>query len=446
MSIAPPTVPGGRPPATPVLGVVADDLTGATDVASMLVRSGMRCVQVVGVPHDAAVSTLGAEGVDAIVVALKSRTQPAARAVADALAALDWLRRAGATQFYFKVCSTFDSTPGGNIGPVADALLDALHGAPGGGFTVACPAFPENGRTVFRGHLFVGDQLLSDSSMRHHPLTPMTDANLVRVLQAQTPHAVGLVRHDTVAQGADAVRARFDALRAQGVRHAVVDAIDDRDLRTIARACATLPLIVAGAGLALGLPEALRERGVLGPGAGDEAARLAAVGGAQAILSGSCSAATRAQVAEWIAQGRPALSVDPRRLARGEPVADEVLCWARQRLAQGAVLVHAGAPAEELQAVQAELGAELAGDLVERCLAQVAHGLADAGVRRFVVAGGETSGAVVQALGVTQLRIGAAIDPGVPWTQAVGRPLLLALKSGNFGGRDFFGKALALSS
>ncbi|MFN3297113.1 3-oxo-tetronate kinase, partial [Caldimonas sp.] len=222
-----------------VLGVIADDFTGATDVASMLVRAGMRTVQVIGVPDGPPPKA------DAVVVALKSRTIPAAQAVADSLAALRWLQAAGAKQFYFKYCSTFDSTPAGNIGPVTEALLEAL----GSDFTIACPAFPENGRTVFRGHLFVGDQLLSDSGMRHHPLTPMTDANLVKVLQAQSRGRVGLLRYDTVGQGVQAVRERLAQLRAEGVRLAVADAIDNDDLRTLAAACAGLPLITAGSGV-----------------------------------------------------------------------------------------------------------------------------------------------------------------------------------------------------
>jgi uncharacterized protein YgbK (DUF1537 family) len=416
-----------------ILGVVADDFTGATDVASMLVRAGMRTVQVIGVPDGEAPAA------DAVVVALKSRTVPAADAVRESLAALQWLRRAGARQCYFKYCSTFDSTPQGNIGPVAEALMDALDTD----FTIACPAFPENGRTVFRGHLFVGDALLSDSGMRDHPLTPMTDANLVRVLQAQSRGRVGLVRHDVVARGAAAVRERFDALRAEGVRLAVADAIDDDDLRVLALACADLPLVTAGSGVALGLPAAYAERGWLRPDA--RAATLQHVGGQGAVVSGSCATATRAQVAQWLQAGRPAFKVDAGALAAGAPLPAQAVSWARERLSQGPVLVYATAEPAEVAQVQQRLGVERAGALVEQCLAEVATGLVDAGVRRLVVAGGETSGAVVQALGVRQLRIGGTIDPGVPWTQAEGRPLLLALKSGNFGGIHFFEKALSSS-
>ncbi|WP_372525566.1 3-oxo-tetronate kinase [Piscinibacter sp.] len=414
-----------------ILGVIADDFTGATDVAGMLVQSGLRTVQVIGVPQGPAPDA------DAVVVALKSRTAPAAAAVRESLAALRWLRAAGARQFYFKVCSTFDSTPAGNIGPVAEALMAELDAE----FAIACPAFPENGRTVFRGHLFVGDELLSDSGMRDHPLTPMRDANLVRVLQAQSRGKVGLLRYDTVAHGPAAIRERCAALRAGGVTLAVADAIDNDDLRALAEACAEQPLITAGSGVALGLPAAYASRGWLRPDA--SAASLPAVGGAAAVLSGSCSTATNAQVLHWLQSGRPGFRVDALALAAEAPVADEALAWARERLAAGPVMVYATSAPQDVKAVQSALGVERAGQLVERCLAQVASALADSGVRRFVVAGGETSGAVVQALGVSTLRIGVTIDPGVPWTQAEGRPLLLALKSGNFGSIDFFSKALS---
>jgi 3-dehydrotetronate 4-kinase len=420
------------------LGVIADDFTGATDVASMLVRAGMRTVQVIGVPQTKAPDA------DAIVVALKTRTVPATEAVRESLAALRWLQAAGMRQCYFKYCSTFDSTPAGNIGPVTEALMDAL----GAELTIACPAFPENGRTVFRGHLFVGDVLLSDSGMRDHPLTPMRDANLVRVLQAQSTRRVGLLRHDVIARGAAAAGAALDALRADGVAIAIADAIDNDDLRVLAAACADLPLLTAGSGLALGLPAVYAERGWLVPDA--RAAALDEARGAAAVLAGSCSLATNAQVQRWRDAGRPAFAIDPRALARGEPVAAAALTWAQAQPAGEPVLIYATAPAQALQAVQAELGAARAGALVEACLAQIARSLVDRGVRRLVVAGGETSGAVVKALGVTQLRIGAAICPGVPWTQADGgahgAPLQLALKSGNFGGPDFFDEALRFGS
>lgn len=416
-----------------ILGVIADDFTGATDVASMLVRGGMRTVQVIGVPDGPVPQA------DAVVVALKSRTCPTGEAVADSLAALRWLRQAGARQFYFKYCSTFDSTAQGNIGPVAEALMQAL----GTDFTIACPAFPENGRTVFRGHLFVGDALLSDSGMREHPLTPMTDANLVRVLQAQVQGRVGLAADSVVRQGVPALRARLRELRGSRYRFAIVDATDNDALRTMAAAADDLPLLTAGSGLALGLPEVYVQRGWLQPDA--SASRLPGVGGYQAVLSGSCSQATRGQVAHWVGQGRRAFRLDPMDLAAGKDLAAEAIEDWRRHLDEP-MLFYATAEPDTVRAAQQAMGVQQAGEIVEGALSRIARTLAGEGVRRFVVAGGETSGAVVQALDVRQLRIGPTIDPGVPWTQVEGRPLLLALKSGNFGTEDFFTKALALTA
>ena len=426
-----------------ILGVIADDFTGATDVASMLVRAGLRTVQSIGVPADGAGPGLGSDlqQADAVVVALKSRTTPAADAVAQSLEALRWLQAAGARQFYFKVCSTFDSTPAGNIGQVAEALMAAL----GTDLTIVCPAFPEMGRTVFKGHLFVGDALLSDTGMRQHPLTPMTDANLVRVLQAQCQGTVGLLRHDTVAQGAEAIATQLDTLRSQGVRLVVADAVDNADLQRLAAGAVRWPLWVAGSGLALGLPALLARGGAVT--LDTDAAQLDALTGPAAVLAGSCSQATQAQVAQWISAGRPALQIDPAALARGKPVVAQALAWAAQQTSTP--LLYATTDATTLASTQATLGSAQAGALVEQALAQIAQGLVAAGTQRLVVAGGETSGAVVQALDVALLRIGAAICPGVPWTQAVRAadqaPLQLALKSGNFGGTDFFAEALGLA-
>ena len=414
-----------------LLGCIADDFTGATDLANNLVRGGMRVVQTIGVPADAA----GIDA-DAVVVALKSRTIAPAAAVDQSLAALQWLQRAGARQIYFKVCSTFDSTDQGNIGPVAEALQQAL----GADCVPVCPAFPEAQRTVFKGHLFVGDVLLSHSSIRHHPLTPMTDANLVQVLQRQCAGRVGLIDHAVVARGADAVRARLDALRHAGTRLAIVDAISNDDLMTMGRGFAGLPLIVAGSGVAIGLPQ---NHGLAHSAT---AAQLPPPSGLRAIVSGSCSAATNAQVADFVARGGAAFALEPLRIARGDDLVTEALAWAGPQLGQGPVLVYATAQAEQVQDVQARLGVAQAGALVEEALSRIALGLVERGVRQLIVAGGETSGACTQALGVQQLRIGPQIDPGVPWchaeTPAAGpQGLHIALKSGNFGAVDFFRKA-----
>ena len=421
-----------------LLGCIADDFTGATDLASMLVRAGMRTVQTIGVPADARL----ASGADAVVVALKSRTIPAAEAVSQSLAALAWLRSAGARQIYFKYCSTFDSTPAGNIGPVGDALLDAL----GADFTIACPAFPENGRTIYKGYLFVGDLLLADSPMKDHPLTPMRDASLVRVLAEQTKRAVGLVEHKTVRRGTGAIRARFDELRTNGTAYAIVDALADEDLMAIGAACADLALVTAGSGIALGLPQNFFAAGLMQPRT--DAAQLPDAGGKPAVLAGSCSAATREQVARMAAR-HPAHALDPIAEPDAARLAAKALTTIAPALEAGSpFLVYSTAEPSQVAAVQAKLGAERAATLIEEALALVAERIVASGVRRLVVAGGETSGAVVKALGVRALAIGPQIDPGVPWTTSVGSDprIALALKSGNFGAPDFFEKALAQSS
>jgi uncharacterized protein YgbK (DUF1537 family) len=417
-----------------LLGCIADDFTGATDLANNLVRRGMRVVQTIGVPREGA--TVDA---DAVVVALKSRTIEPAAAVEQSLAALNWLKAGGATQIYFKVCSTFDSTDRGNIGPVAESLMNAL----GADFATVCPAFPENQRTVFKGHLFVGDLLLSESGMRHHPLTPMTDPNLVRVLQRQCAGKVGLIDHAVVGRGVGAIQARMAALRAEDARFAIVDAVSDEDLMTMGRAFADLPLIVAGSGVAIGLPQ----NHAITPSEG--AARLPKASGLRAIISGSCSVASNAQVADFLGRGGEGFAIDPLRIAEGEDVVTAALTWAGPRLSSKPVLFYATAQPGEVKSVQGRLGVERAGVLVEHALSAIARRVVERGVRQLLVAGGETSGACVQALEVARMRIGPQIDPGVPWCHADSPAagldgLHLALKSGNFGTVDFFTKAFGL--
>jgi uncharacterized protein YgbK (DUF1537 family) len=363
-----------------LLGCIADDFTGATDLANMLVRGGMRTVQTIGVPASNDVVEA-----DALVVALKSRTIPSADAVAQSLAALDWLRAQRCRQFFFKYCSTFDSTDAGNIGPVTDALLDALSAEVGAtAFTIACPAFPENGRTIYRGYLFVGDRLLDESGMENHPLTPMRDANLVRVLQRQTGSKVGLVRYDTVAKGVSTVRESFDALCGDGVRIAIADAVSDADLYVLGEACADLTLITGGSGVALGLPGNFRRAGLLAEG--NNAAQLPRAEGLSAVLAGSASTATNAQVAAW-REARPAFRIDPLAAARGEPVVEQALAFAQPYLDKDEpILIYATATPDEVKAVQGELGVNEAGHLVEATLASIARGLRERGVRKFVVA------------------------------------------------------------
>ena len=417
-----------------LLGCIADDFTGATDLANNLVRAGMRVLQTIGVPA----IPIEAE-VDAVVVSLKSRTIPPAAAIAQSLEACAWLRTQGAQQIYFKYCSTFDSTPQGNIGPVIDALMDALQTD----FTIATPAFPDMGRTVFKGHLFVGEVLLNESGMQNHPLTPMNDPNLLRVLSPQTKHRVGLIDHAVVAQGHDAIAARIADLREQGIGVAIVDAISNADLYRLAPALADMPLVTAGSGVAIGLPANFSIQ------PNPQAAVLPPASGTKAILSGSCSRATNAQVADFVAKGGASFEINPLGLGDGsetvESITQQALTWAYPQLGQQPILIYSTAAPEALQVVQSRLGVEQAGMLVEATLAKIAQGLVDAGVGQLIVAGGETSGAVVQALGMTQLQIGAQIDPGVPWCAGRTHPLdtliHLTLKSGNFGSVDFFTQA-----
>jgi uncharacterized protein YgbK (DUF1537 family) len=425
-------------PSKLLLGCIADDFTGATDLANNLVRAGMRVVQAIGVPD----GPLDAE-VDAVVVALKSRTIAPADAVAQSLDALRWLQAQGAQQIYFKYCSTFDSTftgeVRGNIGPVTEALMDALHSD----FTIATPAFPDNKRTVFKGYLFAGDVLLNESGMQNHPLTPMTDANLVRVLQAQCTRKVGLIDYAVVARGAQAIDERIAQLKAEGVSIAIVDAVSNDDLLRMGPALATLPLLTAGSGVAIGLPANF------GLAPSSQASALPKAGGKTAVVSGSCSLATNRQVHDFIQRGGAAMAVEPLRIAQGADVATEVLSWATPLLDKGPVLVYSTAEAGAVKSVQGQLGVEEAGAMVERTIASIARGLVERGVHRLVVAGGETSGACVQALGIAQMQIGPQIDPGVPWCHARSDAapeagLHIALKSGNFGSDDFFTKAFVV--
>jgi 3-dehydrotetronate 4-kinase len=414
-----------------LLGAIADDFTGATDLCSTLVRGGMRTVQLIGVPRRGEV----APDADAVVVALKSRTAPARQAVEESLAALDWLRTGGCEQFFFKYCSTFDSTDAGNIGPVADALIAAL----GCGFALACPAFPTNARSVYQGHLFVGGVLLNESGMEHHPLTPMTDANLVRVLSRQTEGTVGLVPYATVEQGALAIRQAMTALKEQGRRYAIVDAVNNAHLVAIGEAAAPHALITGGSGVAMGLPENFRRAGKLPD---RDAAALPDVSGHAAVLAGSCSRATLGQIG-FAREHVPVLQLDPLAMPDASKMVSAAHDWMSDKLGASPIVIAASAPPDQVAELQRRLGRDAAGALIEQTLARIADDLVAQGVRRMVVAGGETAGAVVSQLGVRSLLIGAEIDPGVPWTYAEGgaTPLLLSLKSGNFGARDFFLKA-----
>lgn len=413
----------------PVLGIIADDLTGATDVGSALVKGGARVVQFTGVPSAEPIDLAA----DAVVIALKSRSTTADTAVDLSLAAVRWLRRTGARQIFFKYCSTFDSTDQGNIGPVAEALMREL----GARQTLFCPSFPANGRTVFQGHLFVGDRLVSETGMKDHPLNPMRDPDLRRVLSRQSRQPVGLIDLATVRGGVRKVAATIEAAGAT-TPLLIVDAVDEDDLRTIAGAAVDMPLITGAAGLAWHMPSAYREAELLGPS--EVVEPLPRISGPAVILSGSCSTATLTQIERFAAQGE-VFTIDLIRSTPEKAAADAVQ-WAVGRLGDDPILIAASAPPLAVQRLQEKLGPDEAGKVIEDMMGQIATRLVGAGARRLVVAGGETSGAVMEALRVPGLYVGREISPGVPWTVSIGDPpLALALKSGNFGDADFFMRA-----
>ena len=419
------------------LGCIGDDYTGSSDLANALTRVGLRTVQTIGVPSD----DLDLPEADAVVVALKSRSIAPDQAVAMTLTARAWLKARGARHVMFKVCSTFDSTDRGNIGPVMDALIAAEGDPP---LVLVNSAFPETGRTVYLGQLFVGGVPLNESPLKDHPLNPMRDANLVRVLGRQSRTRIGLVPLSVVDQGEAAIARRAAALKTEGFGAAIVDSVFDRDLLPIGRAALDTPLSVGASGLGIGLARALIEEGAAKPvGAG--AWEGSSVGGMAACLSGSCSAATLEQVAE-AERVMPVLRLDTAALVSGPEETDRALAWALSKLDQGAALIASTAPPEEVQALQAQVGRDRAGHVIEQAMARLAQGLVAAGVRRLVIAGGETSGAAVDRLGLRAFAIGPEIAPGVPVLRTVGarQPMMLALKSGNFGGPGFFADALAL--
>jgi uncharacterized protein YgbK (DUF1537 family) len=417
-----------------LLGAVADDYTGASDLANTLSRNGLPTIQTIGVPG----VNFDAGDAAAVVVALKIRSIEAPRAVAAATAAHDWLASRGARHVMYKICSTFDSTDAGNIGPVGEAF----RARAGAGCILVTPAFPETERTVYLGHLFVGSVPLSESPLKDHPLNPMRDSNLVRVLERQSKAPVGLVALPTVAEGGSAIMRRLAELEQQGCGAAIVDAVFERDLEAIGEAAAKGPVSVGASGLGLGLARAFAR------GRGAEASpAFGAVGGLAAILAGSCSRATLDQIAA-AEDAIPTLRLSPQRLIEDKAEASQALAWAKDRLAAGPVLIASSAEPADVAALQARFGREASGQAIEAALAEIAAGLAEIGVRRLVVAGGETSGAAVDRLGVKAFRLGPEIAPGVPLMRTIGRDggeMQMALKSGNFGGKDFFARALSMT-
>jgi uncharacterized protein YgbK (DUF1537 family) len=419
------------------LGCIADDYTGASDLANTLTRSGLRTVQTIGVPSD----ELALPDVDAVVVSLKSRSIEAGLAVSRSRAADKWLRGRGADHVLFKICSTFDSTDAGNIGPV----MDALRADSGDAMVLVTPAFPETGRTVYQANLFVGSVPLNESPLKDHPLNPMHDSNLVRVLARQSKTKISLVDLAAVARGPDAVRARLADLSAKGFGAAIVDAVFDRDLETIGTVALDHRLSVGASGFGLGLSRALVASGRVKPGA-STAVSDAPVGGPAACLAGSCSQATLQQIAK-AEQAMAVLHLDPEQVVAGEDEARRALAWARERLKEGPILIASSSTPDQVAALQARHGRDAAGHAIEQAMADIAEGLMQSGVRRLVVAGGETSGAVVDRLRIPGFLVGAEIAAGVPVLRAVGAQndeMLLALKSGNFGGPEFFSDALHL--
>jgi uncharacterized protein YgbK (DUF1537 family) len=409
-----------------LLGAIADDFTGASDLANTLAKGGMSTVQFAGIGH-------AAQDCEAGVVSLKSRTAPVADAISQSLAAARWLLDQGCEQLIFKYCSTFDSTPEGNIGPVTEALLDLL----GADVAVVCPAFPGAGRRIFMGHLFVGDRLLSESGMQNHPLTPMTDADIRRWLRLQTKGDVGGIHLDKVRSGVDALRSAFGDEAGAGRRLVVTDAVADSDLLTIGAAAADHKLITGGSGIAQGLPQNFRAKGKLS----GKTIELPVARGPGIVLCGSCSTASQNQVARYV-ESHPGLAVDPGELMAGKMDVDRSIGWIRDQHGQTPIVYSTAAPGVVADA-QARFGREAVAAKIEAFFADLARHLADAGTRRFVVGGGETSGAIVEALAVSSLQVGPEIDPGVPVLVADrGGPVGLALKSGNFGAPDFFAKAL----
>jgi len=407
-----------------LLGCIGDDFTGSSDLANTLSKQGMACVQYVGVPDGPA-----ADHVEAGVVALKSRSIDPAEAVRQSLEALHWLQAQRCTQFFFKYCSTFDSTRQGNIGPVADALAEAL----GAHKVIVCPAFPGTGRSLYNGHLFVNDALLNESGMQNHPLTPMTDSDIRRWLAPQTKHNVGHVAAAHVFEGAEAIRTALEAEHAAGKRLIVVDALRDADLMEIGKAADQLPLITGGSGVALGLPGNFARRGQIS----QRGAPWRGQPGKCVALSGSCSTATRRQIALH-RQSNPTFEIDAVDVIQGALVPQSVTDWLLQ--ADGVPLAYSSADPQAVAAIQTQFGRAESAEALETFFATLARQLVDAGVGKILTAGGETSGAIVEGLQLKTLEIGPEIDPGVPALRG-GDALVIALKSGNFGAEDYFAKA-----
>jgi uncharacterized protein YgbK (DUF1537 family) len=417
---------------TTFLGCIADDFTGATDLASMLARSGVNVSLRIGVPLSTPENTAEIE-----VIALKTRSISASKAIEESLSALKWLNEAGAKKYFFKYCSTFDSTAEGNIGPVSEALMNELKVDQ----TIYCPAFPENGRSIYMGNLFVGQKLLSESSMKDHPLTPMNDSNLMRLLSAQVSRRVGLADRIVVNSGVNSLKEKLISLKENDVPHVIVDAVADTDLDTIASACQDMDYITGGSALAMPLAEFYKASGKIS--ANDNSFMNKKLNTGSIILSGSCSEMTIIQVKNFIQRGAAAFQLDPIDLA--ENGVKKVLDWLSSQDFTKNIIIYATSDPDTVKKVQAELGVDMAGKIVEQGLSECAIAARELGIKNFIIAGGETSGAITKALNIRQLDIGIEIAPGVPWTFSGKRnnQIALSLKSGNFGSEEFFTEALS---
>jgi uncharacterized protein YgbK (DUF1537 family) len=417
---------------TTFLGCIADDFTGATDLASMLARSGVNVSLRIGVPLSTPENTAEIE-----VIALKTRSISASEAIEESLTALKWLKEAGAKKYFFKYCSTFDSTAEGNIGPVSEALMNELKVDQ----TIYCPAFPENGRSIYMGNLFVGQKLLSESSMKDHPLTPMNDSNLMRLLSAQVSRRVGLADRIVVNSGVNSLKEKLISLKENDVPHVIVDAVADTDLDTIASACQDMDFITGGSALAMPLAEFYKASGKIS--ANDNSFMNKKLNTGSIILSGSCSEMTIIQVKNFIQRGAAAFQLDPIDLA--ENGVKKVLDWLSSQDFTKNIIIYATSDPDTVKKVQAELGVDMAGKIVEQGLSECAIAARELGIKNFIIAGGETSGAITKALNIRQLDIGIEIAPGVPWTFSGKRnnQIALSLKSGNFGSEEFFTEALS---
>lgn len=417
---------------TTFLGCIADDFTGATDLASMLARSGVNVSLRIGVPLSTPENTAEIE-----VIALKTRSISASKAIEESLSALKWLKEAGAKKYFFKYCSTFDSTAEGNIGPVSEALMNELKVDQ----TIYCPAFPENGRSIYMGNLFVGQKLLSESSMKDHPLTPMNDSNLMRLLSAQVSRRVGLADRIVVNSGVNSLKEKLISLKENDVPHVIVDAVADTDLDTIASACQDMDFITGGSALAMPLAEFYKASGKIS--ANDNSFMNKKLNTGSIILSGSCSEMTIIQVKNFIQRGAAAFQLDPIDLA--ENGVKKVLDWLSSQDFTKNIIIYATSDPDTVKKVQAELGVDMAGKIVEQGLSECAIAARELGIKNFIIAGGETSGAITKALNLRQLDIGIEIAPGVPWTFSGKRnnQIALSLKSGNFGSEEFFTEALS---